>query len=569
MAKRQINSILDPSEPFDEFGDLVEGLAEAQATPGLPGSNPTLALQHMETAVVRADLEHPDVLTREEFRRLRYLLSFARLTAFEPGAAGPGGTRGRGDVTVGEEIARFRDRVLDALYDPLRKQPRPMDRLTAAKEILRPLVEPLDEERSSLLDRHRNDFAQIDLELELGYKTYVAVLGGGGGAGYAYLGGMQRMLEAGLAPAYLLTASFGAVVGSVMARVLPVPIDDYFDWAKTVSYRGILGPARVRRRHGLHGMFALQFDSFAKQMFVREDGEPTRMRDLAIPFDTVVAGVLNQSFDRLPGRFHPSEFASLGVRALEHIKFGTAAAIAARMWQVAAFIDSRVVKPIVLGGDELTRDINVVDAVSFSSAIPGVLHHESSDPKMWGLLDRLLEDKDVAALIDGGAASNVPAELAWKRIQDGRLGTRNACIIAWDCFHPQWNPKHLWLQPITQACQLQMVRNGPFADRVVRFSPTLSPVTLAAPPDAIDRAIEWGRASAARSIPLVQHLIEPVWWSGDQPPQAERAPARVSDAGFQPMAAILEAARRAAEYVPRWTRARRRVAAAGERLRSR
>ena len=47
--------------------------------------------------------------------------------------------------------------------------------------------------------------------------------------------------------------------------------------------------------------------------------------------------------------------------------------VAARMWQVAAFIDARVVKPIVIGGDDLTRDFNVVDAASFSSAIPGVL----------------------------------------------------------------------------------------------------------------------------------------------------------------------------------------------------
>ena len=59
----------------------------------------------MEAALVRADLECPDVLSAEQFRRLRYLLSFARLTVFEPGAAGPGGTRGRGDVTVGDATA--------------------------------------------------------------------------------------------------------------------------------------------------------------------------------------------------------------------------------------------------------------------------------------------------------------------------------------------------------------------------------------------------------------------------------------------------------------------------------
>src|SRR6478735_7436547 len=96
------------------FGELSNELAliEVAEPPGLPGSNPTLALQHMEAALVRADLECPDVLSPAQFRRLRYLLSFVRLTVFEPGAAGPGGTRGRGDVTVGDEITGFRQRVI-------------------------------------------------------------------------------------------------------------------------------------------------------------------------------------------------------------------------------------------------------------------------------------------------------------------------------------------------------------------------------------------------------------------------------------------------------------------------
>jgi hypothetical protein len=67
-------------------------------------------LQHMEAALVRADLEHPNVLSPEEFRRLRDLISFARLDLFEPAAAGPGGVRGRGDVSVGAELSRFGSR---------------------------------------------------------------------------------------------------------------------------------------------------------------------------------------------------------------------------------------------------------------------------------------------------------------------------------------------------------------------------------------------------------------------------------------------------------------------------
>jgi hypothetical protein len=186
---------------------------------------------------------------------------------------------------------------------------------------------------------------------------------------------------------------------------------------------------------------------------------------------------------------------------------------------------------------------------------------------MHRLLDELFAQKDVEALVDGGAASNVPVELAWRRIQDGRLGTRNACYVAWDCFHPQWDPKHLWLQPITQALRLQMIRNAPYADQVVRFKPTLSVLTLAASPDAIDRATGWGRASVQPALPVIKRLLEPVWWEGERPPMTEaRADVPLTPRGSVPrsMVAILKAAREAAEQRPalaRWRdqRARNRA----------
>jgi hypothetical protein len=224
------------------------------------------------------------------------------------------------------------------------------------------------------------------------------------------------------------------------------------------------------------------------------------------------------------------------------------------MWQVAAFIDSRVTKAIVVGGDDLTRAFNVVDAASFSSAIPGVLHHETADPRMGPILDEMLAVNDVAALVDGGAASNVPVELAWKRIRDGRLGTRNACYLAFDCFHPQWDPRHLWLVPITQAIQLQMVRNAPYADHIVRFEPTLSPVNLAPSIAAIDRAGEWGSRSVDKAIPVISALLEPTWWVGDGPAIPGAEPETRAKSVASPMSAVMAAIQLPQNRFARWRR---------------
>ncbi|NLE82267.1 MAG: patatin-like phospholipase family protein [Rhodococcus sp.] len=477
----------------------------------------------MESALVRADLAHPDVLSREEYRRLRYIISFARLTVFEPGAAGPDGRRGRGDIDIEREIAGFRQRVVDALHDPLRGEKNLEKRLVAAKQILPGLVGPLEEERRAVSERHSSDFSLVELDSEVCYKALVCSLGGGGGAGYVYLGGMKSLLDKGMTPAYILTTSIGAVVGSVTARTLPVPTDEYIEWAKTVNYGGILGPARMgSRRHGLGGVFSLTFDDFADDLFRCEDGSPMTLADLSIPFETVVAGVRKQSFDRLPARLRSQENSSSRMRALPKTGAGLGRQVGLGIWQASAFLDRQLVKPIILGSDDLTSRLNVVDAASFSASIPGVLHHETSDPNMVPILDELFEQKDIAALFDGFAAGNVPVEMAWRRVQDGRLGTRNACYYAWDCFHPQWGPKHLFLQPFTQAVRIQMVRNAPFADRIVRFRPTLSALNLAPSPRALDRAVHWGQKSVEESLPMIEHLVEPFWWEGDAPPRVEK-----------------------------------------------
>jgi predicted acylesterase/phospholipase RssA len=515
-------------------------------------AEPALLLQRMENRLIRHQLSAPEVLSSDELRKLRYILNFARLADFEPGAAGPGGSRGRGDVSVGAEVAPWRSRVADTLYGPLREEPDPVTALKAAREVLGGLAADQDDQRRVLIERHGNDFSPAELDAEVGYKKLVTVLGGGGGAGFVYIGGMQRVLEAGHVPDYMIGSSFGSILGSLVARALPVPIEEYIAWAKTVSYRAILGPEQLRRRHGLAGMFALRFDQFARAMFTRADGQRMRMSDLAIPFDAVVAGVRRQPYSALPSRFRRPALAALQLRSVPFRPIGIGPVVGARLWQVAAFIDLRVVKPIIIGGDDPARDFDVVDAASFSSAIPGVLHHETSDPRMIPILDALCEEKDVAALVDGGAASNVPIELAWKRVRDGRLGTRNACYLAFDCFHPQWDPRHLWLVPITQAIQLQMVRNLPYADHLVQFEPTLSPANLAPSVTAIDRATKWGRKSVERAIPLTSALLQPTWWDGDGPPIPAGKPKAHLKSVASPMSAVMAAIHVPTNRFARW-----------------
>src|SRR3984957_7638180 len=80
--------------------EIEDEAAESVDADDLSSVEPALLLQRMETRLIRHRLAEPEVLSAEELRRLRYILNSARLAAFEPGAAGPGGSRGRGDVSV-------------------------------------------------------------------------------------------------------------------------------------------------------------------------------------------------------------------------------------------------------------------------------------------------------------------------------------------------------------------------------------------------------------------------------------------------------------------------------------
>src|SRR5262249_24750957 len=145
---------LDLIEEVEEEVEQEAAETDADAsldTGDLPSGEPALLLQKMENRLVRHRLSNPDVLSAEDLRRLRYILNFARLDDFEPGAAVPGGSRGRGDISVGAQIAPWRSRVSDALYGPLREEPDPVTALITAREVLAGLANDQDDQRRVLI----------------------------------------------------------------------------------------------------------------------------------------------------------------------------------------------------------------------------------------------------------------------------------------------------------------------------------------------------------------------------------------------------------------------------------
>ena len=150
--------------------EIEDEAVESVDAADLLSAEPALLLQRMENRLIRHQLAEPEVLSAEELRKLRYILNFARLADFEPGAAGPGGSRGRGDVSVGAEIGPWRSRVADALYGPLREEPDSISALLTAGVSLAGLADDQEYHRRVLIESHGNDFSAAELDAEVGYK---------------------------------------------------------------------------------------------------------------------------------------------------------------------------------------------------------------------------------------------------------------------------------------------------------------------------------------------------------------------------------------------------------------
>ncbi|MDT5330103.1 MAG: hypothetical protein QOF31_1400 [Mycobacterium sp.] len=173
-------------------------------------------------------------------------------------------------MSVGAEIAPSRARVVDALFGPLREERDAVTALTAAREVLAGLRDDQDEQRRLLAERRGNDFSLAELDAEVGYKKLVTVLGGGGGAGFVYIGAMQRLLEAAQVPDYMVGAPSSAARCRCRSRSTS-------PGRKRCRIAPSSDPRARAADTGVTGLFSLRFDQFADAMFRREDGERMRM----------------------------------------------------------------------------------------------------------------------------------------------------------------------------------------------------------------------------------------------------------------------------------------------------
>lgn len=340
-------------------------------------------------------------------------------------------------------------------------------------------------------------------------KKLVLALGGGGGTGFIHLPLFQTLEEAKIRPSLIMGTSMGALLGYF--RALQVEYDAAMSvlslpslWRLTRLTSTCVGNGR----HGLHGM--VHFDFAELLLSVSQKFGWSRLpsfAELKIPFGCVSSGVLKRDdIHKVLDEQPRGVLATIWKTTTFTWRFA-----AQRLVNVARRLDAlQATRRIILGFDELTKDLIAADGIAFSSLVPGVLSYElpSNHHNSREIMDAFFEQENLHRLCDGGLTSNVPVEAAILAGKKLKLTAANSYILGHDVFAPQ--KRDGFFYPLQQIANANALRDAAFADVFLRQRELLSPVNVS--PNL--RQMRWlGKAfqkSFTDEIPVIRYALEPL-----------------------------------------------------------
>ncbi len=452
--------------------------------------------EEAEAALVHGVVALPRWLPEPDEHGLRYALNLARLTRL----TGPDGR----ELDLSGPLAAYRAE-LGAVVEPLLLGPGGVNQVGVVRAAPR-IAARAREERARLLSGPAAGLPPEALDRELCEKALVLVAGGGGGVSYVFLGGFALLEQYGLVPRLLAGASMGSILLLFRARRSRFDPEEVAEVVDGLSFRTLFRFLDVESRYSLPGTMRLYLRSGIGEFMKGADGAPLTLGELPIPLLVAVTGIRAGALPHDPSFYeHLLDLHGRAPRpsVLKRLAGDLVGSLAELVRQRDRFTR------LYLGADEHTRAFDAVDAVGFSSSLPGVIHYDivREDERMHRLLEELFRRHDLFRLMDGGIADNVPARAAFQAVHEGRLGTRNAFVLAFDGFGPKLS-QPLWFS-VEQLVAQNVARNRPFIHHHRSFQQTLSPVELVPSVSRVRRAIQWGKEELLPDMPFVARMVRP------------------------------------------------------------
>ncbi len=449
-----------------------------------------------ELALVRAIVSSPAWISEADEAGLRYALNLARVGLVRA----PDGA----DVDLEPFLAPYREDVLSLLVPPLTRSVR-VDREETSRAVPN-VVAHARAWRARVAARFQGRLPPGALDREVCEKALVLVCGGGGGVAWSYLGAFALLEQYGLVPRLLAGTSMGAVLLLFRARRLRWNADDIPEAMRGLSFKTLFRFLQGESRYGLPAAMRLYLRAAIGDFLKGPDGHPLTLGQLAVPLVVAVTGVRNGALPRDPAYYEHL----LDLHGREPRPNVVSRMISETFQAIGELVVQRDrLARVYLGADDETRAFDAIDAVGFSSALPGVIHYDvvRDDERMHALLGALLERHDVFRLVDGGLVDNLPARAAWGAVQRGAVGTRNAFVLALEGFGPKLS-QPLWLG-LAQLAAQNVARNRPFAHHHRSFQRVLSPLEVVPDDEELQRAIQAGKAELHPDMGLIARMCRP------------------------------------------------------------
>jgi len=273
-----------------------------------------------------------------------------------------------------------------------------------------------------------------------------------------------------------------------------------------LSFRTIFRFLQTDSRYGLPATMRLYLRAAIEGHLAGEGGVVPTLEQLQIPLVVSCTGVRTGALPREPEYYE--HLIDLHDRAPQpHV----VKRLALQIFQVVGELMKQRDRfaRVYLGADEGTEAFDAIDAVGFSSALPGVIHYDvlRDDQRMRALLDELFTRRDLFRLVDGGLVDNLPARPLWALAQTGRLGTRNAFVLGLEGFGPKLT-QPLWFA-LEQLAAQNVARGRPFVHLLKSYQRVLSPIEVVPTQRTLARAIQAGKAELLPDMPLLARLCRP------------------------------------------------------------
>jgi predicted acylesterase/phospholipase RssA len=453
-------------------------------------------LEEAELALVRAVVSRPPWLGERGEHALRYALNLARLTLIRL----PDGT----DLDVSGFLAPYRDEV-QPVATSLLCEPAEIDPVSVGG-LLPHLEARARAWRRRLLAAFEGRLDAATLDRECCEKALLLVCGGGGGVAWSYLGAFDLLEQFGLTPRLIAGTSMGAALALFRAHSLRWNPEEVASVVQGLSFRTLFRFLQTGSRYGLPAAMRLYLRAAVIDHLRGPGGEPPTLGQLPIPMVVACAGLRTGALPREP-EYYEHLLDPHDGEPLEPLSTRLPASLLKVVGELMAQRD-RFAR-LYLGAEEGTADFDAIDAVGFSSALPGVIHYDvlREDPRMHALLYDLFRRRDLFRLVDGGLVDNLPARPVWGLAQAGAIGTRNTFVLGLEGFGPKVS-QPLWYG-LEQIAAQNVARSRPFVNLLRSYQRVLSPLEVVPGAPALKRAVQAGRAELLPDMALVARLCRP------------------------------------------------------------